>query len=400
VSLRHDDMSLDETTRKRKQVETASKKSSRAKVLKLADKTSNLRAITASPPPDWSVKRRVEYVTWAREVVVGLRGVNEWLEAAFDKWINIAGLSDRDAARAIAEAGIDILINLNGYFGDPRMRIFAMRPGRVQVNYLGFPGTLGAPYIDYIIADRVVIPDVERRFFTEQVAYLPFSYQANDSKRALAPERPTRGACGLPEESFVFCNFNNSYKLTPSSFSSWMRILERTPGSVLWLLEFHPRFSENLRREAEARGVAASRLIFAPFVPAPAHLARLSIADLALDTLPYNAHTTASDALWAGVPLVTCRGSAFAGRVAASLLMALGLDGLVTEDVAAYEALAVELACDPVLLAAWKEQLARSRTTAPLFNTAMTTRHLERGYEHMLERWSSGLTPAGFAVTE
>jgi predicted O-linked N-acetylglucosamine transferase (SPINDLY family) len=242
--------------------------------------------------------------------------IRKRLEAAFDRFVDISNLPDRDAAVTIAGQGIDILVNLNGYFGEQRMGVFAHRPAPIQVNYLGFPATLGAPYIDYIIADRIVIPEAERQFYTEQVVWLPASYQANDARRAIADAVPSRQACGLPEQGFVFCNFNASYKLTPSTFASWTRILRQVPGSVLWLLEGVPRFSENLRRQAQALGIDGSRLVFAPGLPLAAHLARLQRAELFLDSLPYNAHTTASDALWAGVPLITCRGTAFPGRVA------------------------------------------------------------------------------------
>ena len=320
------------------------------------------------------------------------------LEASFDKWVDIAPLSDNDAARAIADAGIDILVNLNGWFGVPRMRVFAQHPARLQVNYLGFPGTLGAPYMDYIIADKIVLPEEECEFFTEKIAWLPNSYQANDSKNAIAPEKLTRAECGLPETGFVFCNFNVSYKLTPATFSSWMRILAQVPDGVLWLLDFHPRFAENLRREAEAQGVAASRLVFAPFVPISAHLSRLALADLALDSLPYNAHTTGSDALWAGTPLLTCKGTAFAGRVGASLLTSAGLKELVTENEADFENLAVRLAREKALLKSFRDRLAQNRLTMPLFDTGLFTRYLETAYETMLDRWERGEKPDSFAV--
>ena len=203
---------------------------------------------------------------------------------------------------------IDILVNLNGWFGKHRMGVFAKRPAPVQVNYLGFPGTLGAPYMDYIIADRTVIPRSEQRFYDEAVVTLPGSYQVNDDRgREIAP-RPTRNEAGLPEQGFVFCNFNQSYKLTPDTFAGWMRILKRVDGSVLWLLDAVAPFARNIRRHAESHGVAPERILFAPDRPPAQHLARLSLADLFLDSLPYNAHTTASDALWAGVPLITRRG--------------------------------------------------------------------------------------------
>ena len=306
------------------------------------------------------------------------------LEKAFDKFVDISVLSDRDAALRVQAEKIDILVNLNGYFGDHRMGVFAWRPAPLQVNYLGFPATLGAPYMDYILADACVIPENEKRFYTEQVAWLPGSYQANDNRRALAAEIPGREACALPADAFVFCNFNTSYKLTPPAFASWMRILKAVPGSVLWLLEGIPAFHEHLRREAEAHGVAGTRLIFAPMTDLPQHLARLALADLFLDALPYNAHTTASDALWAGVPLVTCRGRAFPGRVAASLLDTIGLAELICENLQDYESLAVALAGDPVRLRALREELARNRGATALFDTEAFTRKLEAAYISMM----------------
>jgi predicted O-linked N-acetylglucosamine transferase (SPINDLY family) len=252
--------------------------------------------------------------------------------------------------------------------------------------------------MDYIIADRIVIPDNERQFFTEQVAYLPDSYQVNDFRRAIAQDIPSRADCGLPEEAFVFCSFNQSYKLAPEIFARWMAILKQTPGSVLWLLEDNPLFANNVRRQAEAQGVAESRIVFAPFVGNEKHLARLKLADLFLDTLPYNAHTTASDALWAGVPLVTCRGKAFPGRVAASLLNAVGLSELVTEDLASYQALAERLAADPLLLGSLRDRLAENRLRLPLFDTDRFRRHLEAAYTIMVETHENGQPPGSFAV--
>jgi protein O-GlcNAc transferase len=324
--------------------------------------------------------------------------IRKRLEAAFDRFIDVSRLSDAVAAARIASEEIDILVNLNGYFGERRMGIFAHRPAPVQVNFLGFPATLGAPYIDYIIADRIVIPENERQFYTEQVVTLPDSYQVNDSRRAIAAQTPSRAACGLPESGFVFCSFNQSYKLAPDIFERWMAILKQTRGSVLWLLEGHPVFAGNIRREAEARGVAADRIRFAPFVGNENHLARLKLADLFLDTLPYNAHTTASDALWAGLPLITCRGKAFPGRVAASLLGAVGLSELVTEDLDAYEALAVKLAGDSRALQGLRDRLAENRNRMPLFDTGRFARHLETAYSVMVERHENGMPPQAFAV--
>jgi predicted O-linked N-acetylglucosamine transferase (SPINDLY family) len=319
------------------------------------------------------------------------------LEAAFDHFIPIAGLSDDAAATVIAKAEVDILVNLNGYFGLPRMDVFARKPAPIQVNYLGFPATLGASYMNYIVADRIVIPEDERRFYDEKVVWLPDCYQVNDDRRAIGPQ-PSRAEHGLPRDAFVFCNFNQSYKLLPEIFAAWMRIVSATPGSVLWLWENNPAFVRNLRKEAEARGVSADRLIFAPSLDHAAHLARLKLADLALDELPYNAHTTASDALWAGLPLLTCRGTAFPGRVAASLLTAIGLPELITENLSDFEARAIALAASRDKLAGLRARLAENRTTTPLFDTGRYGRHLEAAYQIMWEKFQRGEAPDGFAV--
>ncbi len=317
--------------------------------------------------------------------------------AAFDKFISIAALSDRDAAARIRAEGVDILVNLNGYFGKMRMGVFALSPAPVQVNYLGFPGTLGADYMDYILADGVVIPDGEDRFYDEKVVRLPGSYQINDDRRA--PVGVTsRAGHGLPESAFVFCNFNYGYKILPEQFALWLRLLGQAPGSVLWLLAGDPLFAQNLKSEVARHGVDPQRLIFAPPLELEAHVARMTLGDLFLDSLPYNAHTTASDALWAGLPLLTCRGTAFAGRVAASLLYAVGLPELVTENPADYERLALTLARDPALLKNYRDRLKENRRLAPLFDTARTTRQIEAAYEEMMARRLRGEAPQGFAV--
>ena len=320
------------------------------------------------------------------------------LEAAFDKFIAISQLTDSEAVQRIHDEDIDILVNLNGYFGRHRMGVFARRPARLQVNYLGFPGTLGAPYMDYIIADRTVIPDSERQFYTEQVVTLPHSYQVNDSRRAPGAVAPSRIECGLPQSGFVFCSFNQSYKLMPAMFAIWMRILRRVDGSVLWLLESNGEVAQNLRREAAGHGVAGERLVFAPMIMPEKHLARQALADLFLDTLPCNAHTTASDALWAGLPLLTCRGGAFPGRVAASLLQAIGLSELVTENLEEYEALAIRLAGDPQALQAIRTKILSNRSVTPLFDTDRFARAIEAAYGRMWDIAERGLPPQGFAV--
>jgi predicted O-linked N-acetylglucosamine transferase (SPINDLY family) len=315
------------------------------------------------------------------------------IEEAVHELLDIRHLGDLAAADAIRHRNIDILINLNGYFGEGRQGVFAMRPSPIQVNYLGFPGTIGANYIDYVLADRIVIPPEHQRFYTEKVVYLPNSYQVNDAKRRIADWSPTRAEMGLPEAGFVFCCFNNNYKITPEIYDVWMRLLKRVPGSVLWLLEDNPAASSNLGREAEHRGVDAKRLVLAPRMTLSKHLARHKLADLFVDTLPYNAHTTASDALWAGLPLITCLGRTFPGRVASSLLFAVGLPELVTQTLDDYEALAFKLATDPGSLLEIKEKLLRHKLTCPLFDTALFTKNIESAYAKIWERYEASLAP-------
>jgi predicted O-linked N-acetylglucosamine transferase (SPINDLY family) len=320
------------------------------------------------------------------------------IERAFDRIVPIAALSDDSAARAVRQAGVDVLIDLNGFFGRARQGVLARRPAPVQVAYLGFPGTLGAPYVDYLIADRIVVPDASRIHYVEQVVRLPDSYQANDAARPIAAAPASREALGLPADAFVFCCFNNPYKIVPPTFDRWMRIMRAVQDSVLWLRDGGPIATRNLRREAQARGVDGSRLVFAPMVPNAEHLARHRAADLVIDTLPYNAHTTASDALWAGVPVLTLLGPTFPGRVAASLLEAIGLPGLVTRTPGEFEAQAIELATQPRRLAAFRDSLAANRLRAPLYDTRRLARHLESAYRTMAARQRAGLAPAAFDV--
>jgi len=324
--------------------------------------------------------------------------VRKRLTAAFHSFTEIPRQPDSAAAKSIREREIDVLIDLNGYVGRERIDVFALRPSPLQVNYLGFPGTTAAPFMDYIVADRIVIPEFEQCHYSEKVVYLPDTYQANDSRRRIAQHTPTRTEMGLPETGFVFATFNNCYKYTPLMFDVWMRLLRAVDGSVLWILENNAAAKRNLKREAEARGVASERLIFARNVKLEDHLARHRLADLFLDTLPCNAHTAASDALWAGLPVLTCAGSAFAGRVAASLLNAIGLPELVTHNLADYEALALHLARDKAALAAIKAKLSANRLTMPLFDTDRFRRHLEAAFTTMWERHNRGEPPESFAV--
>ena len=303
------------------------------------------------------------------------------LKKAFDHFEDVRGRSDADVAGWLAARETDIAVDLNGHTHGARTGIFAHRPAPVQVNYLVYPGTMGAPFIDYILADRIVLPLDQQAFCSEKIVHLPDCYQANDSTRALLPP-PSRAQAGLPAEGFVFCSLNNGWKITRPMFEIWMRLLAQVEGSLLWLLD--GPHAGNLRREAAARDIAPSRLIFAPKLPPEQHLARHQLADLFLDTLPYNAHTSCSDALWAGLPVITCYGKAFPGRVAASLLKAIDLPELVTIRLSDYEARALELAKNPALLAATKQKLLRNRRATPLYDSERFRQAIEAAYEKML----------------
>jgi predicted O-linked N-acetylglucosamine transferase (SPINDLY family) len=294
--------------------------------------------------------------------------------------------------------GIDIAVDLKGFTTDSRTGLFAERCAPVQINYLGYPGTMGAPFIDYIVADPVLIPPESQVHYAEKVVYLPHSYQVNDAKRHISDRAFTRQEVGLPEQGFVFCSFNNNYKILPSTFSVWMRLLRAVKGSVLWLIQDNPIAAQNLREAAQAHGVDASRLVFAQRMDLPDHLARHRLADLFLDTLPYNAHTTASDALWAGLPVLTLMGQSFAARVAASLLQALDLPELITDTTQAYEEMALKLAQQPEWMAQIRDKLAHQRLSSTLFDGALFTRHLEKAYKAMHERHQRGLPPAHITV--
>jgi len=313
--------------------------------------------------------------------------------AGFDQFIDVRNKTDLEVAALSREMEIDIAIDLNGFTTHCRTNIFAYRAAPVQVNYLGFPGTMGADYMDYLIADPTVIPKESAQHYSEKIAYLPDAYQPNDSQRQIAQISFTRAQLGLPESGFVFCCFNNNYKITPSTYDAWMRILQAVEGSVLWLLTDNQTAEANLRSHMRARGVDDARLIFAKRMSLSEHLARHRAADLFLDTLPYNAHTTASDALWAGLPVLTQIGTTFPGRVAASLLKAVGLPELITQNTEQYEALAIELATHPQKLAQIRDKLAANRLTTPLFNTPLFTKHIEAAYEQMMARHWAGQAP-------
>lgn len=322
------------------------------------------------------------------------------LESAFEHFQDVVDVSDSAVAERMADLAIDIAIDLGGHTQGSRTQILARRPAPVQVGFLGFPGTLGADFIDYIVADRHVIPGSHRAHYAEQVIYLPNSYLPG----ALPPPcdiSPTRMGTGLPERGIVFCCFNAPHKILPPVFDAWMRILKAVPESVAWLRDTSPTVKTNLGREAEGRGIDPARLVFAPKTITNAeHCARLALADLFLDTRPYNAHTTASDALGAGVPVITMRGNAFAGRVAMSLLHACGLGHLSVDTLEQYEQLAIELARSPSDLANLKDQLLRTRATVPLFDTTLFCRHLEAAYVEIWARHERGEKPSTLWIPE
>lgn len=306
------------------------------------------------------------------------------LKQGVDHFINVRAKSDRDVAALSREHEIDIAVDLKGITVGHRNGIFAHRAAPIQVNYLGYPATVGAPFLDYIIGDETVIPAQAHQFYTEKVVNLPRCYQPNDSQRQISDRTFTRPELGLPETGFVYCCFNNNFKIVPELFDIWMRLLHAVEGSVLWLIEDNALAKENLKWEAERRGIEAKRIVFAPRIAPDEHLARQRLADLFLDTFPYNAHTTASDALWAGLPVLTCPGESFASRVAASLLTAMDMPELIVQHFGEYEDLAVDLAKNPEKIAALKAKLERNRTTSPLFDAEGYARDIEAAYLKMI----------------
>jgi protein O-GlcNAc transferase len=320
------------------------------------------------------------------------------LIGSVDRFVEVAQQDDLRAAQLLRDLEVDIAIDLKGYTADARPGILAHRPALVQIAYIGFPGTSRAPFIDYMIADKFVLPEREQHWYSEKIIWLPDTYYVTDDRNPIAERTPTRAEAGLPDEGFVFCCFNNSYKIRPALFEIWMRLLARLPGSVLWLLEDNRWSRQNLETEAKARGIDASRLVFAPRVGQPEHLARHRLADLFLDTLPYNAHTTSTDALWTGLPVVTCAGTTLVGRVAGSLLHALGIPELITSNLAEYEALALKLARDRRLLDDVRTKVAHHRTTHALFDTDRFRRHIESAYETAWRIWQAGDPPRAITV--
>lgn len=300
---------------------------------------------------------------------------------AVDQFVDLSTLSDPQATARIRSLGIDVLIDLVGHTQGSRSNILAPHPAALQLNYLGYPGTMGVDYMDYIVADDYLIPEESQRYYSEKILYLPECFQANDNRRYLAAHTPSRTALGLPSDGMVLCCFNNSFKLTPAVFDIWMRLLQSITGSALWLVAHQPLTQQNLRHEATRRGVDSDRLVFAKQVPYEEHLARLGCADLFLDTLPFNGGTTVSDALWTGLPVLTCSGEAFASRMGGSLLHAAGLSELVCDDLEGYERVAGELLRDRSRLSTLRAHLNEQRQRSVLFDTPRFTRHLEQAYQ-------------------
>ena len=321
------------------------------------------------------------------------------IKAAFDYFYEFENKTDQEIAQLVRDLDIDIAIDLGGHTEHARTGIFANRVAPIQVNYLGYPGTMGASYIDYIIADTTLIPEATQSFYTEKVVYLPDTYMPNNSTRHISTRQFTRSELGLPEGEFIFCCFNNYFKINPDVFDSWARILDKVPGSLLWFRDGNSLAKSNLIEEAIKRGISEDRLVFARRIDEQSeYLASYALADLFLDTFPYNAHTTASDALWAGLPVLTLIGQSFAARVAASLLNAIDLPELITHSQAEYESLAIELATHPEKLAQIKQKLEMNRLTKPLFDTPRYTKHIEAAYTLMYERYHSGLPPDHFYI--
>jgi len=320
------------------------------------------------------------------------------VEAECEHFVDVTALSLDQTVRRIASDGIHVLVDMKGYCGGGRPEIFARRAAPIQVSYLGYPNSMHAPFMDYIVADRVVIPQADAHWYSEAIAWLPGAYQINDCEQSIDDRVPSREEQGLPERGFVYCCFNNSYKIEPNIFASWMRILKAVPDAVLWLYRSNVPAKYALWKAAESHGVERRRIVFATGMPKPQHLARLRLADLVLDTHYYNAHTTTTDALWAGVPVLTWPGEMFASRVAASLLTAVGLPELIAATQDEYERRAIALAGDPQALAALRARLAANRLSTPLFDTGAHVAHLERAFETMWAAHARGEPPRAFMV--
>jgi len=313
---------------------------------------------------------------------------------AFDYFNIVNSLTDKEVALLSRKIGIDIAIDLDGYANNSRTNIFSYRSAPIQINFLGYPGSMGVSYMDYIIADKTIIPKELKNFYSEKIIYLPNSYQPNDSKRKISAKKFTKKELNLPDNCFIFCCFNNTYKILPEVFDIWMEILKNVENSVIWLLEdnINSSASINLKREARARGVSDQRLIFSHKVPLDEHLARLKLADLFLDTFPYNAHTTCSDALWAGLPVLTYSGKSFVSRVGASLLNSLGLEKLIVDSLYKYKTIAIQLAKNKDQLLLIKKKLSNNKIVSPLFNTSLFVKNLEKSYQIIYSRYLNNLT--------
>ena len=320
------------------------------------------------------------------------------VKSNFDKFIDCREYTDSEVIELSRNLSIDIGVDLKGFTQDARTGIFAKRAAPIQVSFLGYPGTIGADYIDYLVADDVLITDQCRGYYSEQIAYLPNCYQPNCRSKEISKKSLTRSDCGLPENVIVFCSFNNNYKITPSVFSSWMNVLKAVDSSVLWLLAMNPVAENNLRKRALSSGVDHCRLIFANSVDVAEHLNRMRLADIMLDTFPYGAHTTCSDALRVGLPVVTMIGESFASRVASSLLSCVGVPELITNSLQEYEELAIRLAINPSVLDDIQERLNRSLQTSPLFDAERFARNLESLFVQMVERHRRGESPCHLRV--
>ena len=324
-------------------------------------------------------------------------GMNERLRHAFEHYVDASAMSDEQAARHIHAQGIDIAVDLMGYTRGERLGILARRPAPIAVNYIGYSGTLCLPFIDYIVGDATLMPPELAPHYSEAIVRLPHCYLPTDRQRPIALP-PPRQALGLPPDAFVFCAFSGNYKISPDIFAIWLRLLAAVPGSVLWLVKGSEDASANLRAQAQQAGIDPARLVFAERTRFDQYLARYTLADLFLDTLPYNALATASDALWAGLPVLTCTGQTYVGRGATSIVRAAGLPELATSTLAEYEALALRLATRPAELAALRLRLQQNRAACPLHDTPAYTRHLEAAYTRMAQRWQSGQPPQSFDV--
>ncbi len=329
---------------------------------------------------------------------VQVKCVRDWRKS-FDCFTDVQDMSDKDISLRARKDKIDIAVDLNGYT-KIHAGIFAYRAAPIQISYLGYPGSMGAEFIDYIVADQHLIPPENQKYFNEKQLYLPNTYMPTDNSRELSNKKITRSELGLPDDAFVFCCFNNNYKISPNEFDIWMRLLTKVENSVLWLRQSNQISNINMKNEAQKRKVDPSRIVFADKVPMDEHLARHRLADLFVDTFAFNAHTTAAEALWAGLPVVTKTGVGFAARVAGSLLNAVGLPELITETEEDYEALILELATNPTKLAEIKEKLATNRLTQPLFDTDLYTRHLENGYQQAYQNYFDGNLPQTIMVSK